>query len=288
MEIAQLKYFLAVCDCKQMTQAAERLFISQSSLSKHISQLEKEVGVPLFDRTGRTLHITTAGMDFAEFARETVNKADAILRRLHDTTPYTAVLDLGTIPVLSQYGLHTKLLAFQEKNPHIRLNMVEDRGEEILRMLDGELVELAVLRASSLPDDSYKTLTLGTDKLVLVCSNTHPLAAAEVSLKDFQQENFFLLDMGQNFADSVYHACAREGFTPHIRQIFTRMETVLGYVAAGAGVSLLMEKELAAFNLQNIAVKRFSPAISDGIALVFPHGRHLSPAAAALRNFLTN
>jgi hypothetical protein len=58
--------------------------------------------------------------------------------------------------------------------------------------------------------------------------------------------------------------------------------------AAGAGVSLLMEKELAAFNLQNIAVKRFSPAISDGIALVFPHGRHLSPAAAALRNFLTN
>jgi DNA-binding transcriptional LysR family regulator len=58
--------------------------------------------------------------------------------------------------------------------------------------------------------------------------------------------------------------------------------------AAGAGVSLLMEKELAAFKLQNIAVKRFSPAISDGIALVFPHGRHLSPAVAALRNFLTN
>lgn len=101
MEIEQLKYFLAVCDCKQMTQAAERLFISQSSLSKHISQLEKEVGVPLFDRTGRTLHITTAGMDFAEFARETVNKADAILRRLHDKTPYTATLNLGTVPVLS-------------------------------------------------------------------------------------------------------------------------------------------------------------------------------------------
>jgi len=289
MEMEQLKYFLAVCDCKQMTQAAERLFISQSSLSKHISQLEKEVGVPLFDRTGRTLHITTAGMDFAEFARETVNKADAVLRRLHDKTPYTATLNLGTIPVLSQYGLHIKLLAFQEKHPHIRLNLVEDRGEEILRMLDGELVELAVLRSSSLPDDSYKALTLGSDKLVLVCSNTHPLAVAEeVGLKDFQQEDFFLLDMGQNFADSVYHACAREGFAPHIRQRFTRMETILGYVAAGAGVSLLMEKELTAFNLQNIEVKKLSPAISGSIVLVFPHGRHLSPAAAALRSFLEN
>ena len=254
MEIEQLKYFLAVCDCKQMTQAAERLFISQSSLSKHISQLEKEVGVPLFDRTGRTLHITTAGMDFAEFARETVSNADAVLRRLHDRTPYTATLNLGTIPVLSQYGLHTKLLTFQEKKPHIQLNLVEDRGEEILRMLDGELVELAVLRSSSLPDDSYKTLTLGTDKLVLVCSRTHPLAAsAEVHLKDFQQEDFILLDMGQNFADSVYHACAREGFTPHIWQRFIRMETILGYVAAGAGVSLLLEKELTAFNLQKVA-----------------------------------
>ncbi len=124
---------------------------------------------------------------------------------------------------------------------------------------------------------------------MLVCSKTHPLAAsAEVHLKDFQQEDFILLDMGQNFADSVDRACAREGFSPHIRQRFIRMETILGYVAAGAGVSLLMEKELSAFNLQNIAVKQFSPTISGGIVLAFPHGRHLSPAAAALRNFLTN
>jgi len=54
----------------------------------------------------------------------------------------------------------------------------------------------------------------------------YPLAAsAEVHLKDFQQEDFILLDMGQNFADSVDHACAREGFSPHIRQRFIRMET---------------------------------------------------------------
>lgn len=124
---------------------------------------------------------------------------------------------------------------------------------------------------------------------MLVCSKTHPLnASAEVHLKDFQQDDFFLLDMGQNFADSVYHACAREGFSPHIRQRFIRMETILGYVAAGAGVSLLLEKELTAFNLQKVAVKKLSPAISSSIALVFPHGRHLSPAAAALRNFLEN
>ncbi len=214
---------------------------------------------------------------------------DHFMRRLHDKTPYTAALNLGTIPVLSQYGLHTKLLDFQEKNPHIQLNIVEDRGEEILRMLDCELVELAVLRANSLPDDCYKSLTLGTDKLVFVCSSTHPLAAcSEVCLKDFQQEDFFLLDMGQNFADSVQHACARDGFVPHIRQRFIRMETILGYVAAGAGVSLLMEKELTAFNLRNVAVKKLSPTISDTIALVFPHGRHLSPAAATLRNFLGN
>ena len=124
---------------------------------------------------------------------------------------------------------------------------------------------------------------------MLVCSKTHPLAAsAEVHLKDFQQEDFILLDMGQNFADSVDHACAREGFSPHIRQRFIRMETILGYVAAGAGVSLLMEKEVTAFNLQKVAVKKLLPAISSSIALVFPHGRHLSPAAAALRNYLEN
>ena len=89
-------------------------------------------------------------------------------------------------------------------------------------------------------------------------------------------------------ADSDDHACAREGFSPHIRQRFIRMETILGYVAAGAGVSLLLEKELTAFNLQKVAVKKISPVISSSIALVFPHGRHLSPAAAALWSFLEN
>ncbi len=53
MDIEQLKYFLAVCDCKQMTQAADNLFISQSSLSKHIGQMEKELGISLFDRSAR-------------------------------------------------------------------------------------------------------------------------------------------------------------------------------------------------------------------------------------------
>ena len=289
MDIEQLRYFLAVCDCKQMTQAADRLFISQSSLSKHISQLEKEVGCPLFDRTGRTLHINTAGMDFAEFARDTVSRADDIMRHLHDDTTAAMTLSLGTIPVLSQYGLHKKLLAFQKKNPHVNLTIIEEKGDQILRLLDDELVELAILRTSSLPDDSYKAIHICSDHLVLICSKQHPLAAqSEINLKDFCEEDFLLLDIGHTYHDSVRHACSREGFAPHIRQNFTRIETIIGYVAAGAGVSLLMEKDLIAFNLEGIAVKELCSPVPSHIALVFPHGRHLSPAAAALRSFLEN
>ena len=288
MDIEQLRYFLAVCDCKQMTLAADTLFISQSSLSKHIGQLEKEIGVPLFDRTGRTLHITSAGMDFAKFARETVARQEAIIRQLQNySQTETATLVLGTIPILAQYGLHQKLLQFQQQTPAIQLNILEEKSEHILKLLDDELVEMAIVRTNSLVGDNYKIMPLATDELLCICSSRHQLAPkACLNLTDLQAENFIYLDVGEAPYNIVLHACQKAGFSPRITQRFTRIETILGFVRENAGLSLLMAKDLTAFDCRGICQKKITPSIPSTVALVFPHGRKLSPAARALRDFL--
>lgn len=288
MDIEQLKYFLAVCDCKQMTQAADKLFISQPALSKHIGQLEKELGISLFDRCGRSLHITSAGMDFEDYAREAVARHEDIMRRLrHRLNTAKATLTVGTIPILSQYNLHKIILAFCKDNPDIALNLLEEKGDYALKLLEDELVELAILRTETLPHDGYKTIDLAHDRLVLVCSPQHPLAhAEEVDLCDLGEEYFFLLDVGHFPRYAVIQACQRAGFSPRIKQAFTRIETIIGFVAENAGIALLMEKDLTAFATHNICLKKLASPVSSTVALVFPHGRQLSPAACLFKDYI--
>ena len=287
MDIEQLKYFLAVCDHNHMTRAADSLFISQSSLSKHIGQLEKELGVTLFDRTGRNIRITSAGMDFAQYAREEVARYEAILCKLQGyKEPGQTKLAIGTIPILAQYGLHKRLLDFQKKNPQIRLSLLEEKSDHILKLLDDELVEMAIVRTASLMDDSYKVIPLAEDELVMACSNQHSLAAREsVCLTELAEEKMLLLDVGTT-GNIAVQACQKAGFVPQVEQVFTRIETILGYVAENAGISLLMRQDLNAFDCRGISLKEIIPQTPSTVALVFPHGRKLSEAARALREFL--
>lgn len=288
MDIEQLKYFLAVCDHNHMTRAADYLFISQSSLSKHIGQLEKELGVTLFDRTGRNIRITSAGMDFAQYAREEVARYEAILCKLQGyKEPGQTKLAIGTIPILAQYGLHKRLLDFQKKNPQIRLSLLEEKSDHILKLLDDELVEMAIVRTASLMDDSYKVIPLAEDELVLACSKQHELADREsVCMEEMAGEKMLLLDVGKT-GNIAIQACQRAGFVPQFEQVFTRIETILGYVAENAGIALLMRQDLNVFDCRGICLKEITPRTPSTVALVFPHGRKLSEAARALWKYLT-
>lgn len=289
MDIEQLKYFLAVCDHSHMTRAADALFISQSSLSKHIGQLEKELGVPLFDRTSRNIRITSAGMDFAQYAREEVDRYEAILCKLQGhKEPGQTQIAIGTIPILAQYGLHKRLLDFQKKNPQIRLSLLEEKSDHILKLLDDELVELAIVRTASLTADNYKIIPLAEDELVMACSNQHPLAAMDnVCLTELAEEKMLLLDVGTT-GNVAVQACQKAGFAPQGEQVFTRIETILGYVAENAGVALLMRRDLNAFDCSGISLKEITPQTPSTVALAFPHGHKLSEAARAFRDYLTS
>ncbi len=288
MDITQLKYFITVCQFNHMTLAADQLFISQSALSKHINQLEEEIGVKLFDRTGRNIHLTTAGQDFLEFAQDVVTRHNHVLQKIHTYLQQKNHLALGAIPILSQYNVHQAILAFEKEQPDISLQIFEDKGDQILKLLDDELVELAIVRTATLPNDSYKSMPFAEDELVLVVSAQHPLAQKNtpICLKELSNENFFMLDTGDGLHDLCLTACQRAGFKPVILHQFTRIETILGFVRENAGVTLLMKKVLQSFPNDGLCCLTVKDHVRSQVALVFPHGRRLSPSAILFQLFL--
>ena len=285
MDIEQLKYFVTLCKFRHLTQTSDRLFISQSSLSKHIAQLEQEVGVHLFDRVGHSMHITTAGQDFLKFAQNVVAQHEKILLQIQNYLNQTSQsLTIGTIPILAQYDFHKKILEFEKTNPECELLIIEDNSKSVLKMLDDEIVELAILRTTFLPSEEYRQIKLAEDKLVLVTALDNHLANEKnLELKNLSTEKFILLD-DDDEKNFYIEACRRAGFNPNIIARFTRLETILGFVEENAGISLLMKKYLKAFDTRRLAIRSFAESVSSTIALVFPHGRRLSPSAILFHN----
>ncbi|VBB09518.1 transcription regulator hth lysr [Lucifera butyrica] len=288
MDIEQLRYFLAVSRYRNMTLAAEHLYISQSSLSKHIVQLEEEVGLKLFDRNERTLRLNSAGHEFFSFAEELVAKHGVMMRKMQQyRQPDEGHLTLGSIPIMSQYDIHRAIAAFAKQYPDITIQTFEEKGDHIVKMLDEELLDLAVVRTVTLPSNAYKVIPLADDELVFVTNTNHPLAHKKpLPLREAAEESFILLDSGPGLYDLCLSACAKAGFSPTIRYQHTRIESIIGFVAENIGVSLLMKKVISFFQHPDIVWLELEEPATSTLALVFPHGKKLSPSANLFRNFL--
>lgn len=288
MDIVQLKYFLTVSQFGHITLAADHLYISQSALSKHISQLEDEIGFKLFDRSARTIRLTSAGHEFLSFAEEIIVKHDMMMLKMQQYRQTDkGCLTIGSIPIMSQYDIHRAIAAFEKQYPDITIQIFEEKGDQIVKMLDDDLIDLAIVRTATLSNNSYKVMPLADDEMVLVVNKNHPLSKKRpLSLKEAAKETFILLDSGPGLHELCLSACTKAGFSPSIRYHHTRIETIIGFVAENMGVSLLMKKVISFFQHPGIVwVELEAPVFSD-VALIFPHGKKLSPSANLFRNFL--
>lgn len=274
MEIQELIFFLEVVEDKHFTTAAAELNISQSSLSKHIKALEDELGVKLLDRSTRSVMLTEAGSEFFSFACsvvESYNKLQIKMNEYKDISKKT--LHIGTIPVMSQYGISPLIANFTKKYKDIDISIIEGRSPEILELLETSKIDVSFIRTVSLPGSEYNITPLIDDTLVMVVPKGHPFAKrSSVDLSEAAHENFILLDSGRGIYDLCMEACKEAGFEPHVLFEYTRIETIISVVSEGIGVSLLMKRVVDFFNYPHIEIVELSKKYITTLALVeLPH-----------------
>jgi LysR family transcriptional regulator, transcription activator of glutamate synthase operon len=272
MEIQQLKFFLEIVRYKNFTIAASELCISQSSLSKHIKALEVELGVKLLDRSTRKVKLTEAGGEFFDFASETVEEYNQIQIKMNAFKEKNKkTLTIGSIPVMSQYGIPSLIASFARQYGDTVINIVEGRSPEILALLDASKIDLAFIRTVSLPVDDYKIKPLVDDDLVMIVPKGHPFAKQkQMDLSQASQENFIFLDSGPGIYDLCLEACRTSGFEPHVLYEYSRIETIIGVVSEGIGVSLLMRRVVEFFNNKDIEIVELNRKFITTLALVSP------------------
>jgi len=286
MDFTQVQYVLAVAATGSFSGAADELYISQSSLSKKIIALERELGVTLFDRSQRQIALTPAGAAFVEHGRVIDDAGRSLLAALGEFKA-TPTLRIVAIPVIAQYGIAETISQFRDRHPEIALTLEEREASAILPALESQQFDLAFLRDNYLDRADFRLCEVVKDRLQVAISRKHRFAdRSSLALAALADENHIMFDKGTVVHELAVDACRAAGFEPRIFYASLRIESVLGLVASNSGVALMMEKVVAYHRHPDVLAIALDELIESCIVLAAPRATRLSRPARLFMDFV--
>jgi len=242
MDLRHLNYFLILAEELHFGRAAERLNISQPPLSRMIQQIERELGVLLFERTKRSVMLTSGGIELLQDAKQMVSQMQAVKKRLSVFGKgETGTVRIGYVGAVMHTELPKLLSNFIEQFPHINLQFEEQPNNNLLHGLNNGTLDAAFVRTWLHPENLEERLIL-SEPFVAVVPSKHSLAMKKkISVKELKNENFitFTRECGPTIFDSFLVLCSNAGFTPQISHHASQLNSVLRLIESGFGVSLL-------------------------------------------------
>ncbi|VVO35895.1 LysR family transcriptional regulator [Pseudomonas fluorescens] len=290
--LKQLQYFVAIADTGQISRAAQRCHVAQSSITASLKGLEEIVGASLFSRHSSGVRLTEAGIRFLRHAQliEAAVK-DAVAAASVEPVLITGTVRIGVTETITAYVLPSLLPIIEQKFPNLDLRVVEHQRQDIERLvLDGDL-DLALLLASNLPERGHVACeTLLKSSRQLWGHPEHPLMLADrVGLADVALHDYILLDMDEHI-DTVRKYWDQYGLAPKVRLQSCSIEAVRSLVAAGRGVAILSDLVYRPWSLegQRIVRRVLADKIpSMDVGLVWRTKPALQSNVSALREFLS-
>lgn len=240
-----MRFFLEVAECLNFTEAAKRLFIAQSTLSKQIALLEDELGIQLFSRGGRTVTLTPAGTLLrGEFQKILAKLSGSIARAQHLDQGLEGTLTVGFLDVLDPAIFLTPLLTrFRVRYPKVELNVSQCGFSKLRNSLEKESVDVIFSKGFdliSVPHLDKITVCKNTPALLLP-SDHHLAMESCVYVSQLKNESFVVLspDEMPSSLQTLVDLCGKTGFYPKIAKYTESTEDRTYYVSLGYGVAIV-------------------------------------------------
>jgi DNA-binding transcriptional LysR family regulator len=271
MNIFHIIDFIKLAEYNNFSAAADELYITQSSLSKHIQSLEKELRTELLCHNTRKTSLSETGKIFLPYAKQMEGiflKVNKELQHLisEDQMRFT----MGCMPTMAHYNLMDVIAGFKTQYPQLNINLSEflyNTQREITEGLFYEYYEMVFCDSFFLNSKNIEKIDYCRDHLVAVLHNTHPLAYHKtIELDQLAREPLIFL----NKASTTYYYSKtifeQAGFIPNISLLGSRIENVLECVSKNMGIALLMEKFTNLINNGDMAVIEIHPTVQRTIS----------------------
>ncbi|WP_379134616.1 LysR family transcriptional regulator [Paenibacillus sp. sgz500958] len=288
MDVRNLKYILEVANLHNITKAAEKLHLTQPTLSKMVKNMEDELGVTLFDRSGKYVKLTDAGMAAMEQIKLIITAVDNLHMTLDDISNLkTGTIKIGLPPVISSVFVPKIVTPFQKKYPNITFELIEEGSKNVENMvLEGSIDLGAVL----LPvrEGSFGIKPFVRENLAIVVHKSHPLAAQEeISLSDLQDEPLILFAKGFAMRQHIIDACYGAGFEAKIAYESAQWDLLVELVSANLGTAFLPEPLCEKVTNPNVRILPLrNPSIPWNVVLIWNKERYISKCMREFIRFL--
>ena len=271
MNTLWIKAFLEASDHKSLTKAGEKLNLTQPALSKQIRHLEEWLGVELFRRSSLGVELTEEGVLFRERIRPVMAEIEAIrgdLWRMRQTSP----IRLGTLPSLATHYLPSKWTELKRQGVQADMKVLNST-DEIVALLQNGVLDAGIGQKSEACPKSFWTADLFVEPFYAIVPETHRLGRrTSVALTELKDEALVVYPHSCDVRTAVAEAYRAHGWTPVIAMEVPFGESIPGFVAAGAGISILpeiMARHLHHATLRAIPLEQ--PGITRTIRLMTPH-----------------
>lgn len=298
MNLNYFKEFVVLAETRNYWEASERLFINQSTLSKHIKAMEAELGIPLFERTTRKVVLTEFGQTLLPYARSIAQtQADYTTALQQQQNQHLGLVTLGSISPMKLYRITDLITDYQTAFPKYNIHVRENDSHFLKQLLLTKKCELAFLRepldaSGALPPDKDSLVRIPyiTDHLVAVLERHNPLALrSELSLGDLAMEKLCFFKRNSILFNLCYMACQDAGFVPNVVYDSHYMGSIFDMILKNGCVALLTDRLVASRKAQTednpFVFVPIKPYLSTQISLCYLENTQLSEGAAAFVDF---
>jgi DNA-binding transcriptional LysR family regulator len=296
LTLRQLEQFLVVAETMNFRLAAARLNMAQPPLTAAIRQMESQLGARLLERGNRVTSLTAAGEVFREEARRTLEQAQRTVELTQQAAHgLIGSIRIGFVASATRHVLPRLIARFRQTHPGVALELTEATTSQQVAGLDEERLDAAIvvlpLATEVGPRIAHRKLL--KSRMVAVMSTEHALASSperQIALASLAHEQWILFPPaeGPGLYTRILSACVAAGFTPHVVQRATQMDTIIGLAAANLGVGLVPEP-LASREAKGVKFRQLAgigTPVPYDVALAWRRSDHNPTVAALVDSFV--
>jgi len=286
MNLRQLYYFKTIAELEHYTRAAEALYVSQSSLSHAIRELETELRVKLFVRQGRNVKLSKHGELLYPYVKKTIETLESGVSQLQDyIDPDRGTVTLSAFPSLDSFvsDLIVQYLS-NTGRVDVRFQYQHDGFHEIRQKLIKGDIDLAI--TTKLEDPRLEGVRIGSHQLVLLVPEGHPFAnRSGISLKELDGEHFTTYDADSQLGEQLKKLLRQRDVRPNVVMEARQDLVIYGMVSSGHSVAITpLPLSGAPYNVKSIPICDDIP--QRDLYLFWNKERYMPPAAGYFRDFI--
>lgn len=240
MDIKQITYFMAVVQEGSYSRAAEKIQVSQPTLSISIKKLEEELGVKLFYSFNRTQRLTDEGLRLLKGSKQLLNIYQKTIEDVQVTNEQSAgAFTLGLSPLFGACFFGDLIPSFSDTYPNIKIDMIEDGAYKIDQLIADGKVDIAVtLNTERLV--AFESCHFSTQRNVAVLHKSHPLASAQtITVSELREDPFAIFNQDFILHHQIMSACHIAGFHPKIALLSSQWDFMVEIASRNRGISIL-------------------------------------------------